>query len=81
MGMVPSNEPDLIQLSFRQFRIVDFPIVHMDMEISQSRFSCSSTGAGFDPFQNSVVETVRIHLLAFWERIKEYKFLAAEKIL
>jgi hypothetical protein len=60
------NEPDIVQFSFRQFRIVYFTIVHMEMEVSQSRFSCSSKGAGFDPFQNSVVETVRIYILAFW---------------
>jgi hypothetical protein len=52
--MVPSNEPDLVQFSLRQFRIVDFTIVRMDMEISQSRSSCSSKGASFDPFQNSI---------------------------
>jgi hypothetical protein len=58
---------------------VDFALVHVDMEISQSRFSCSSKGAGSDPFQNTVAEIVRIRILAFWSSIKEWKFLAAEK--
>jgi hypothetical protein len=63
MGMVPSNEPDLVQFSFRHFRIV-----HMDIEISQSRFSCFSKGTGFDPFQNSVAEIVES---IFWPSGKE----------
>jgi hypothetical protein len=81
MGIVPSSEPDLVQFSFRQSRIVYFTNFYPDMEISQSRFSCSNKVAGFDAFQNSVAEIVEIHILATWERIKECKFLAAGKIL
>jgi hypothetical protein len=66
MGVVPSNEPDLAQFPFRQFRIVYFTILHMDMEIPQSRFSCSSKGIGFGPFQNGVAQIVKLHILAFW---------------
>jgi hypothetical protein len=64
--MVPSNEPELVQFSFRQFQIVYSTIVRMAMEIHQSRFSRSSKGADFGSFQNSVAEIVRISILAFW---------------
>jgi hypothetical protein len=53
-------------ISFRQFRIVYFTIIHMDKEISQSRFPYSNKGADFNPFQNGVAERVRIHILTFW---------------
>jgi hypothetical protein len=61
-------------------RIVQLTVVPLDIKISQSRFSCPGDGIGFDSFQNSVSEIVKIHVRAFWQRIKKYKFLPGENI-
>jgi hypothetical protein len=61
-------------------RIVEFRLVHLDIEISQSRFSGLSKDIGFDRFENSASEIVIMHVLAFWQRIKECKFLPGENI-
>jgi hypothetical protein len=57
-----------------------FIVVHLDIEISQIPFSGVSNGIGFDPFQNSASEIVRIHVRPSWQRIKECKFLPGENV-
>jgi hypothetical protein len=78
--VVPLNDPDLFQFSFYQLRNVSFTVVHMDVEISQRRLSSASKGAGFDAFQSSVAEILRIYFVVFWQRIKQHKFLPGEML-
>jgi hypothetical protein len=75
-----SNDPDLIQFSFGHVRIAFFTVVHTDLEISRNRFSGPNTGTGFDPFQNEVAEIGRTSVLAFWQKIKNQKFLPSKNI-
>jgi hypothetical protein len=52
----------------------------MDAEMFQSRFLGSHMGAGFGPIQNNATEMGRNHVLAIWQRIKEFKFLPGENV-